>query len=113
MKAGDKLPSVRELYERLKVNPNTVAKAYRDLEVMGYLYTRRGEGVFINKGIEAKCRQKCLEQLAQRLHEVAAEAKAAGVSAKAVKDMVGASYASDVEPYGTTPAPVLAVIKKK
>ena len=35
LKAGDQLPSVRELSERLEVNPNTVAKAYRDLEVMG------------------------------------------------------------------------------
>src|SRR5689334_5145904 len=45
LKAGDQLPSVRELSERLNVNPNTVAKAYRDLEVMGLLYTRRGMGV--------------------------------------------------------------------
>ena len=54
LKPGDQLPSVRELSERLKINPNTVAKSYRDLEVMGYLYTRRGMGVFINKDIQKK-----------------------------------------------------------
>ena len=51
LKPGDQLPSVRELSERLEVNPNTVAKAYRDLEVMGLLYTRRGMCVFVNKGV--------------------------------------------------------------
>ena len=60
--AGDQLPAVRELSERLKVNVNTVAKAYRDLEVMGLLYTRRGMGVFINKNIEHKIEQKHTEQ---------------------------------------------------
>ena len=51
LKPSDQLPSVRELSERLKVNPNTVAKAYRDLEVMGLLYTRRGMGVYVQRGI--------------------------------------------------------------
>ena len=68
---------MRELSERLGVNPNTVAKAYRDLEVMGLLYTRRGMGVFINKGIEAKCREDCRKRIIGRMYEVVAEAKAA------------------------------------
>ncbi len=45
LKSGDQLPTVRALSEKLDINPNTVAKAYRDLEVMGLLYARRGMGV--------------------------------------------------------------------
>ncbi len=41
------LPSVRELAEKLSINPNTVAKAYRELEREGYIYSRPGIGVFV------------------------------------------------------------------
>lgn len=111
--AGDQLPSVRELSERLKVNPNTVAKAYRDLEVMGLLYTRRGMGVFINEGAESKGREKCRSRLVNRLHEIAAEAKAAGMDEKEVGEVVRRSYASASSPYGDVPAAVLALAKKR
>ena len=47
LKANDQLPSIKELGERLGVNFNTVAKAYRDLEVMGLIYTRRGMGCYV------------------------------------------------------------------
>ena len=80
LKPGDQLPSVRELSERLGVNPNTVAKAYRDLEVMGLLYTRRGMGVFINKGIEAKCREECRRRIITRPHAAVSEPRASGLT---------------------------------
>ena len=113
LKAGDQLPSVRELSERLQVNPNTVAKSYRDLEVMGLLYTRRGMGVFVNKGIESKCREDCHRRIIGRLHEVIAEAKAAGMTDKQIDEVVAKSVASDSAPYGVTPDSVLALAKKK
>ena len=65
LKEGDQLPSVRELSERVKVNPTTIAKAYRDLEVMGLLYTRRGMGVYINKGVQKACRERCAARIVQ------------------------------------------------
>lgn len=113
LNAGDQLPSVRELSERLGVNPNTVAKAYRDLEVMGLLYTRRGMGVFVNKGIEAKCREDCRKRIIGRMHEVVAEAKASGMDLKDVAEVVDKSFASDAGPYGVTPPAVAALAKKK
>jgi len=113
LKAGDRLPSVRELSERLALNPNTVAKSYRDLEVMGYVYTRRGMGVFIKKGIEAKCREQCRKRIIGRLHEVVGESKAAGMTQKAIKDVVGASYAAEAGPYSAPPASVSALAKSK
>lgn len=113
LKAGDQLPSVRELSERLGVNPNTVAKAYRDLEVMGLLYTRRGMGVFVNKGIEAKCREDCRKRIIGRLHEVVAEAKAAGMSRSEVIEVTERSYSSDAGPYSATPAALTQLAKAR
>lgn len=42
----EKLPSVRELAAKLAINPNTIARAYRDLESEGYIYTLSGKGTF-------------------------------------------------------------------
>jgi len=94
MEPGERLPSIRELSEKLNVNLNTVAKAYRDLEVMGYLYTRRGMGVFIKKGIVAKCRAECHRRIISKLHEVVAEAKAAGMTPKELRNIVAKRHAS-------------------
>ena len=113
LKAGDQLPSVRELSERLEVNPNTVAKAYRDLEVMGLLYTRRGMGVFVNKGIEAKCREDCRKRIITRMYEVVAEAKASGMESEDVLEVIKKSLAYDVSPYEATPSALTALAQKK
>lgn len=113
LNAGDQLPSVRELSERLEVNPNTVAKAYRDLEVMGLLYTRRGMGVFVNRGIEAKCREECRRRIIGRLHEVVMEAKAAGLEGEEIGEIVAKSQTFEGSPYGQTPASLLALAKKR
>ena len=43
----DELPGVRALAERLLINPNTVARAYRDLEALGLVYKRHGLGVYV------------------------------------------------------------------
>ena len=113
LKAGDQLPSVREFSEKVGVNPNTVAKAYRDLEVMGIVWTRRGMGVFINKGVEVKCRNLCRSQIVAHVFEAVAEAKAAGLSEAEVKDVAAKSYASDVGPYGPVPDSILALARAK
>ena len=49
LNAGDKLPSVRELASQLAINPNTIQRAYRDLESEGYIYTVVGKGSFVAK----------------------------------------------------------------
>lgn len=46
---GDQLPSVRALAAELGINPNTVSKAYQELELQGYLHTMAGKGCFIAK----------------------------------------------------------------
>jgi GntR family transcriptional regulator len=47
--AGEKLPSVRELAVGLQVNPNTIARVYSELERMGVVETRRGQGTFVTE----------------------------------------------------------------
>lgn len=47
LKAGDKLPSVREMAETLRVNPNTIQRVYQELEREGVTFTQRGMGTFI------------------------------------------------------------------
>jgi GntR family transcriptional regulator len=52
LKGGDKLPSVREIAENFKVNPNTVQRVYMELEREGVAYPQRGIGTFVAEGEE-------------------------------------------------------------
>ena len=59
LEPGEQIPPVRKLAEKLVVNPNTVARAYRELEAAGVLVTRRGAGAFVaNSGSPLARRQK-------------------------------------------------------
>ena len=58
LKAGDRLPSVRTLASQLGVNPNTVAKAYRELEANGYIQSTVGRGSFITEKLTENNSQK-------------------------------------------------------
>jgi GntR family transcriptional regulator len=111
LKPGDRLPTVRELSEKLGINANTVAKAYRDLEVMGLIYTRRGLGVFINKNVEVKCAEECRRKTIERIFEVTCEAKAAGMQRKDILSIVEACLGYDVVPYAETPDKLLEMAK--
>src|SRR5438067_8631482 len=76
--AGDQLPTVRQLAVDLAINPNTVVRAYRELELGGLLETHQGTGTFIaNKKIEKKSAERD-RQLSQMAGEFAARAGAAG-----------------------------------
>lgn len=47
LKQDDKIPSVRELAQQLTINPNTIQRAYKDLETEGYIYSVRAKGSFV------------------------------------------------------------------
>ena len=74
LSAGEQLPPVRKLAEQLLVNPNTVARAYRELETAGVLSTRRGAGVFIAEGVSPLSRRERTRILNERLDMLLAEA---------------------------------------
>ena len=52
LQAGDKLPSVRALAAQLAINPNTIQRAYAQLEMEGYVYSVAGRGTFVAEGQE-------------------------------------------------------------
>lgn len=79
LNAGDQLPSVRALSDLLGLNPNTVAKSYRDLEVMGMVYTRRGMGVFISKDNCARIVKEHVKGLRSRAENAVEALRSAGV----------------------------------
>ena len=65
--AGDQLPTVRQLAVDLSVNPNTVIRAYRELEIRGVIETQQGTGTFISKQKpkrDGEQRRRRLEQIA-------------------------------------------------
>ena len=83
--AGDQLPTVRQLAVDLAINPNTVMRAYRELELGGLLETHQGTGTFIaNKKLEKNSAERD-RQLAQMAGEFAARAGAAGF---ALEDLI-------------------------
>src|SRR3984957_5175212 len=76
--AGDQLPTVRQLAVDLEINPNTVMRAYRELELGGMLETHQGTGTFVSgKKIEKKSAERDRE-LSQMASEAAARAGASG-----------------------------------
>ncbi len=67
----DKIPSVRELASQLAINPNTIQKAYRELETEGYLYSVPGKGSFVSESSQAKESRK--KELLEKLDETVTE----------------------------------------
>ena len=67
LKEDEKLPSVRELSKILTVNPNTVQKAYRELERQGYVYTVAGLGCFAASIADVKRDEAAIAQLTETL----------------------------------------------
>jgi len=80
LSAGDQLPTVRQVAVDLAINPNTVMRAYRELEIRGILSTQQGTGTFITeqkvKASDAQRRRR----LAQMVGEVVARAGGEGFS---------------------------------
>ena len=80
LEPGDKLPSVRELAATLAINPNTIQRAYRLLEIDGWIATMPGKGCFVSRN------QKALQQEIDRwyaaLDEAARNLLALGITAE-------------------------------
>jgi GntR family transcriptional regulator len=75
LRPGDLVPSVRELSKQLVVNPNTVARAYRELQNEGLLEPVRGTGLQVAEGAAERCRQARGEFVRSRFRAAIAEAR--------------------------------------
>lgn len=85
LNVGDQLPTVRQLAVDLSVNPNTVARAYRELELVGVLETHQGTGTFINAQTIEGGDEERSRQLAQIVADSMARAGAIGFT---VEDLI-------------------------
>ena len=86
LEPGDRLPTVRQLAVDLSVNPNTVVRAYRQLEIAGVLETHQGSGTFVGKErpeIDSLEQQRMLDQI---LTELLARASSYGFTLEDILD---------------------------
>jgi GntR family transcriptional regulator len=82
LQAGDQLPTVRQVAVDLAINPNTVLRAYREMEIRGVLDTQQGTGTFIADKQTPPSAKERDRQLAQLTGEFVSRAGAAGLSIK-------------------------------
>ena len=88
LRAGDQLPTVRQLAVDLEINPNTVVRAYRELEYGGLLETHQGTGTFISDQKIARPQDERQKQLEQIVSDTIARAGAAGFTVQEVSDQL-------------------------
>jgi GntR family transcriptional regulator len=92
VRAGDEVPSVRELAQQLVVNPNTVARAFQELERLGVVESRRGMNMVVAAEGPKRCRDRRKEIVRGRVREALREAASAGLSANDVHEIVDAEW---------------------
>ena len=88
LEAGAEMPGIRALAERLLINPNTVARAYRELEVAGLLIKRRTAGTFVSDTGSPLARRERLKILTERIDALLAEARQMNVGLDEILHLV-------------------------
>ena len=76
---GEELPAIRVLAEQLVVNPNTVARAYRELEIAGVVSKRRTSGTYVSDAGSPLTRRERRKILTERIDALLAEARQLGI----------------------------------
>jgi len=94
LQRGELVPSVRELSKQLAINPNTVARAYRQLQDEQVLESVRGLGMQVRAGAEKLCRAERKKLIAARLETVLAEARQSGLLQAEVRKIVDKELAT-------------------
>lgn len=85
---GTLIPSVRELAQRLVVNPNTVARAFQELERRGVVAARRGRGMEVTPEAPAACRAQRQTAIRVRIREALHEAVSSALPADEIRKLV-------------------------
>ena len=88
LQPGDEMPSVRVLAQQILVNPNTVARAYRELEAMGLLASRQGSGTVVTNGGSPLAKRERQRILTDRVDALLAEARQLSFSVDEVKQLL-------------------------
>ena len=87
--AGEELPPIRVLAERLLVNPNTVARAYRELESGGMVEKRRTAGTYVSDVGSPLARKERLRIIGERVDALLAEAPQVGIAVNEIVELIG------------------------
>lgn len=93
LRSGDQLPGIRPLAEQLVINPNTVAKVYRELEHEGVVELRHGAGAFVAKTASATKGTEKLRAGQVLVAETVARLRARGVTADEIRRLFEAELA--------------------
>ncbi|MDF1615930.1 GntR family transcriptional regulator [Petrocella sp. FN5] len=91
IKEDEQLPSIRELASLLTVNPNTIQKAFKQLEQDGYIYALQGRGNFAKK-LDVLYRNQEIEGVKKKLREIILEAKLLNVPIESLMDLLKDAY---------------------
>jgi GntR family transcriptional regulator len=86
---GEEMPPIRVLAERLVVNPNTVARAYRELEAAGVVEKRRTAGTYVSELGSPLARRERMKILTERIDALLAEARQLGIGVDQVVELLG------------------------
>jgi GntR family transcriptional regulator len=85
---GELIPSVRELGDMLRVHPNTVARAYQNLEQRGVVTARRGRGMEVTAEAPELCRLARQQMVRDRIRGALREAVSSAIPADAIRQLV-------------------------
>jgi GntR family transcriptional regulator len=88
LEVGTLIPSVRELGPKILVHPNTVAKAYQELERLGVIVARRGRGMEVTPEAPELCRERRQDIIRQRIREALREATSSALTAQEIRELV-------------------------
>jgi GntR family transcriptional regulator len=101
---GEELPPIRVLAEKLVVNPNTVARAYRELEASGVVEKRRTAGTFVSEAGSPLARRERLKIVTERVDALLAEARQLGIGVNEIVELIARrDEAMRPEEIGETP----------
>ncbi len=93
---GDKMPSIRELSKMLTINPNTVSKAYAELERQKLIETISGKGTFVSTDYKPKVDEDRFQKLVNVLKDAIVEAHCMGIDQKQMTEIINGIY-KDIE----------------
>jgi GntR family transcriptional regulator len=88
LKPGEELPPIRVLAERLLINPNTVARAYRELEMLGLVTKKRTAGTYVSDAGSPLARRERLRILTLRIDALIAEARQMDITIEDVVELI-------------------------
>lgn len=91
LKENERIPSVRELAASLAINPNTIQKAYKDLESEGYIYSQKAKGSFVSPRLDA-ANEADIKALSESLTSIVTELKFLGIGIDELTDKINRIY---------------------